>query len=215
MKVYTLNYPACSYANNRYQQNFNGYHDVIGKAMRTPVKDTKNAQEVFTDLINEIHNDKSINKTNFFKTVYDLFKQNGLIGLFSELKKAPNKDSYTECMLEYARKNNVLPLAKDENEIFDIVSYSGSADDIHLGFLAGKEKGGIEFYTDKKGDLFVEQTHDRNFLNTGFYSDTGTKKVEVTSYAGGKPDKTFYNKDGSKPFFKNWFLGGTPVEGIY
>ena len=98
-----------------------------------------------------------------------------------------------------------MSLSLQEDEILDIVNYSGSPEDMRIGFLSDKEKGGIEFYTDKKGDLFVEQTYDRNFLNRGFYSDTGSKKIEIESYAGGKPNRTYYNKDGSKPFFKNLF----------
>lgn len=190
---------------NSYHQQFTSYNEVISKSMRTPVTSLKNAEDVFQKLITEINNDETVQKSKFFNTLNRLYKHNGLKGLFIELKQSPHRDSYTECMLQYAREKNVVKLAKQEDEILDIVNYSGSPEDMRIGFLSDKEKGGIEFYTDTKGDLFVEQTYDRNFLNRGFYSDTGSKKIEIESYAGGKPNRTYYNKDGSKPFFKNLF----------
>ena len=199
---------------NSYQLQFTSYNEVISKSMRTPVTSLKNAEDVFQKLITEINNDETVQKSNFFNTLNRLYKHNGLKGLFKELKQSPHRDSYTECMLQYARENNVVNLAKKDNEVLDIINYSGSSDDMRIGFLSDKEKGGIEFYTDKKGDLFVEQTYDRNFLNRGFYSDTGSKKIEIESYAGGTPNRTYYNKDGSKPFFKNLFLGGIPTKGM-
>lgn len=199
---------------NSYHPQFTSYNEVIGKSIRTPVTSLKNAEDVFQKLITEINNDETVQKSNFFNTLNRLYKHNGLKGLFKELKQSPHRDSYTECMLQYARENNVVNLAKKDDEVLDIISYSGSSDDMRVGFLSDKEKGGIEFYTDKKGDLFVEQTYDRNFLNRGFYSDTGSKKIEIESYAGGTPNRTYYNKDGSKPFFKNLFLGGIPTKGM-
>lgn len=73
----------------------------------------------------------------------------------------------------------------------------------------------VELYLDKKGDLTVEQQHGETNVITHFHSLTGHKKLVIESYGDGKPESTYYNKDGTKAFWKNFFYGGVPTEGIY
>lgn len=198
-----------------YSPNFTGYYDVVLNGTKDSVKNIDNVEYLFGELIKEIDKDVFINKSAFFEKIKQIFKVGGLKGIFETLKKTSNNDILIDKVVKKAKNQGVVPIADSHGSIMDIISYGGNEKDIRLGFSAGLKKGNIEFYVDKKGDLFMDRSYGKKFVSTGFYSDTGTKKVEVTSYAGGKPDKIYYNKDGSKPFFKNWLLGGTPVEGMY
>ena len=194
---------------------FTGYTEALKFEAKSPVKTLKNAEGLFGELINEISMDAQITKTPFFATIKNIFEERGLKGLFGILGKSTDSNISVENLIKKVREENAVSVAKEKGSILDIVSYGSKPHDVHVGFSAGLRKNYIEFYTNKKGDIFVEQTSGNDYINTGFYSDTGTKKLEIESYAGGKPDKTYYNKDGSKPFFKNWLFGGTPVEPIY
>lgn len=214
MKVSALN--TVNTGNNRkYNPSFNGYYEVLREGARTSVKNLKEADMLFGDLIKEIDNDAQIVKEPLFKTLKSIFNEGGLKGLFEEITKKSAPRLMIEDMLELVKKEEVISVARNKGHVFDVVSYGGKPKDVRLGFASGLKKGYIEFYTNKKGDIFVDRAYGDNFVSTGFYSDAGTKKVEVEAFGSSKPDKTYYNKDGSKPFFKNWFLGGTPVEPIY
>ena len=216
MKVAALNYfnPAGNNCSKN-KPHFDGSYEVIVSKLKSPVTNYKQAQDVFGKLICEMGQDNTIRKTNFFDTIQTLFDEKGLKGLFSSLKNIGKKDNtYTGCMMHYVRENGILNLAKDEKGSLSLVNLSGNPQDIRFGFSAGPTVGGFEFYTDRQGDLFVEQIRPGNILSTGFYSDTGTKKI-VLKTNGFETERTYYNKDGSKPFFKNLFLGGVTVKGFY
>lgn len=73
----------------------------------------------------------------------------------------------------------------------------------------------VELYLDKVGDVTVEQQYGERSLITHFYSLTGHKKLTVDSFSECKPDVTYFHKNGTKNFWKNFFIGGTPVEPIF
>jgi hypothetical protein len=215
MKVSAIGYNV--YNQNKCQKplNFTGYYDVILEGARTPIKNLDYAQYLFGNLINEIDKDVLIKKGRFFDGIKQIFKAKGLVECFKTLKFSSDNCFSMKDFAKSVENSEILPIASQHGSIMDIINYGKGLKNFHMGFCSGLKRGSIEFYTDKKGDLFVDQCYGSNFMSTGFYSDAGTKKVEVYSYAGVKPEKTFYNKDGSKPFFKNWFLGGTAVEAIY
>jgi len=214
MKVYALN-SFNSRPNNNYAPNFNGYNEVLREGARTTVKSLKEAETLFGDLLTEINQDVMITKYPFFDAIKNIFDGRGLKGLFGILGNSSDSNIMVEKLIQTARKEEVVSVAKQRSSIFDLICYGKKPKDFHLGFCSGTKKSYIEFYSDKKGDIFVERTYGKDYVNTGFYSDTGTKKVEIVSYGDTAPDKTFYNKDGTKPFFKNWFLGGPAIEPIY
>lgn len=198
----------------KYDPKFNGYSEVINTAMSMPMTKSLDAEGIFGKLIKEIDIDKSIKKTNYFKPINDIFERIGFKNLLKVLTKGYKEDKTVEAITNYMKKWNALPLAKEDNDIFKLITYSGKIKDIRLSFNPIKETGGIEFFNDRKGRLFVEQNYKNNFFSTGFYSDTGTIKETIESFAGELPERTFYNKDGSKPFFLNFLFGGTPVNGM-
>lgn len=201
--------------NKTVNNNFTGYYDILRDGAKHPVENLEHAENIFNNLIIEIDLDKLFLKNQFFDAIKNVCNNSGLRGLFSKFIKSDNENPVIGYIIDSLKNNNIISIANNKNSSFDIISLSGKSKDIHLGFSAGKRKGYIEFYTDKKGDFFVDRTYGKDFFSRGFYSDTGTKKVDISSYEGGSPEKTYYNKDGSKPFFKNLFLGGTPVEGVY
>ena len=197
------------------QPAFTGYYDVLKNGTKASVKTLKEAENLFGELISEIDKDVMITKTPFFDTIKNIFSERGLKGLFGILSQSTDSNCKVENLVKTVRNENIVQVAKQRGDVLDVTSYSSEPHDIHLGFGAGLKKGYIEFYADKKGNLFVDRTYGDDFISTGLYSDTGTKKVETISYGGGKPDTTYYNKDGTKPFFKNWLFGGTSVEPIF
>lgn len=213
MKIGSIN-PYSVYS-NRQNPTFNGYYEVMREGAKTSVKNLEHAQRLFGDLMTEIDQDVQMTKTPFFNVIKTIFDKKGLKGLFGILTKPADQYAHTEGLLLKVKEDNVVPIVVNRGHVLDITSFSDKPHDIHLGFSAGIRKGFIEFSSDKKGNIFVERGYGDNYNYTGFYADTGTKKVEVESYAGGLLERTYYNKDGSKPFFKNWFLGGVAVEPIY
>ena len=213
MKVFALN-PVHS-TNKKYTPSFNGYYEVLREGARSSVKNLNEADILIGNLIEEIEKDSNIAKEPFFYGIKKILVNDGLKGLFETITKKPGRYLIIEDILELAKKEDIIPIAKQRGRVLDITSYGSKPHDVHLDFAAGLRKGFIEFYTNKKGDIFVDRTYGDNFVSTGFYSDAGTKKVEVVAYGSTSPERTYYNKDGTKPFFKNWILGGTPVEPIY
>ena len=214
MNVSSVNY-FNSPINYTKQPAFTGYYDVLRNGARTSIKTLQEAEYLFGNLIIEIDKDAMITKTTFFDIIKKIFHKRGLNGLFEILSKSTDSNWTVENLVKTAKKENVVHIAKQRGDVLDVTSYSSEPYDIRLGFSAGLKKGHIDFYTDKHGNLFVDRTYGDDFVSTGLYSDTGTKKVETISYGGGKPDTTYYNKDGTKPFFKNWLFGGTSVEPIF
>lgn len=214
MKVYAFNSFNLRPYNN-YTPNFQGYSEVLREGARTSVKSLKQAENLFGDLIGEINQDVMITKSPFFGAIKDIFTGRGLKGLFAVLGSSTDSSIMVDELIQSVRKENLVSIAKQRSSIFDVTCYGKKPYDVHLGFGAGLKKSYIEFYTNKKGDIFVDRTYGNNFVSTGFYPDSGTKKVEIEAYGNSSAERTFYNKDGSKPFFKNWFLGGTAVEPIY
>lgn len=195
--------------------SFNGYYEVVSNGAKSSIDNLKFAENLFGNLVSEIEWDPQIIKTQFFSVMKKLFLKRGLKGMFNVLAQTADSNLVIHDTMQKVRKDNIVSVASTKNgHLLDITSYSSKPYDVHLGFSSGK-KGYIEFYTNKKGEIFVERTYGDEYVNTGFYSDTGTKKVEIESFAGGSPEKTFYNRDGSKPFFKNWLWGGPAVEPIY
>ena len=213
MKIFALN--GLNISDRSAKPNFCGYYDAIKVAARTPVKDVKVAEDLFQKLITEIDSDKQIVKNQYFQPLKKLYEMVGLKGLFFALKGVSENDSLIGSMIKMVKNGDFVSAAKNHSSVLEVFSFSGKLKDIRIGFLAGSRKGHLEFYLDKKGDLFVDRSYDKELFSSGFYSDTGTKKIEIESYSGGKPDTTYYNKDGSKSFFKNWLWGGTPTEGIF
>ena len=214
MKVYGIN-PKFSANEKNKNYSFTGYYDILRETAKTPVKDLKHAQGIFNGLISGIETDNTIVKNQFFDAVKNLCNNTALKDIFNKLIKSEKENSAISYIMKSLRDFRIVSVANDNSSVLDIISLSGKSNDIRIGFGAGKRKGYIEFYTDKKGDVFVDRSYGKSFYSRGFYTETGTKKVDISIYEGGSPEKTYYNKDGSKPFFKNLFLGGTPTEGIY
>ena len=184
------------------------------------------AEMVFGKMLETIMNDLSINKSPFFDNIYSLYKQIGLKDLFN-LLTSPRSIKPIESIIKRSEELDSVVLAKSSEEpIFQLYNLGRKGffqneknpRDIRLCFVKEKKSSPhsyLEYRTDKKNDLFLDQTYGKSYISTGFYSSNGAKKVETDIYDGGKPDTTFYNPDGTKPFFKNWFFGGTPTEGAY
>lgn len=213
MKIGAIN-PYSVYS-NRQNPSFNGYYEVMREGAKNSIKSLHEADLLFWDLIGEIDKDSKMIKEPIFNGLKKVIINDGLKGLFETITKKPGRYLMIDDMLELLKKEDVISVVRQKGHVLDITSYGRKPHDVRIGFSAGLRKGFIEFYTNKKGDIFVDRTYGDNFVSTGFYHDTGTKKVEVEAYGSSSPERTYYNKDGTKPFFKNWFLGGPAVEAIY
>ena len=205
--------------------SFTGYASSLEAMAKAKLNRESHVENYFSKIADAIWADKSIAKSPILFEMHDMYKKRGLRGILLEFWKAYPSKEFKDIVAK-SEENQVLKLAvKDNESIVKLVNWGRhgfwngifnnqeAPRDIRVVFA--NKKNSVELYVDKKGDLAVEQLHDKYHIFTCFHALTGHKKMTAEYYSEGKPYYTYYNKDGSKSFWKNFFNGGTPVEPIY
>ena len=203
---------------------FTGFEKTISDASRKTFKNDSEVEETFKQIFNAILKDSNIIKEASFNIIIDTYKQEGFRGLMNELWKAYTSDNFIP--LINSSEGHILNLAqKDDKPVVELINYGRhgfwnaindteyATRDVRLSFSYGKNS--IEFYLDKKGDCSLLQNYEKTSIYSGYYKSTGNKKFQTEHYSECRPETTYYNKDGSKAFFKNWFYGGPAIEPIF
>lgn len=219
--------------NNKYKTNtfytpkpntsFKGYNNLIVANSKRTILKTDDLTQVFSKLFESIENNPQIKKTEYFDILKDLLKNNGLKTTLSKLGN-PNQKGELGKFIKYVNEYT-LTLASDNSRPVFIIHSNGphslidaltnsktAKKQVILYFQDIKKEYQMGFSLDKNGNFELRKLNDNYYSYTN-YHPSGNRRKEVIQHHGGNPDTTYYNKDGSKSFFKNWFFGGeaTPV----
>ena len=190
------------------------------------IKVLNELEQSFNTLMKELISDSGIEKNKYFSYFANMFKESGYRGLLENLRMPKSTPEINTLVEKSAQEGLVLAKSGDE-PVLTLFNWgkhgfwqsSDSTRDMRILFsnmekLEDKQAI-IEYTIDKDGYYIIAQRVGKNYRETAFYSTTGNKRYDVYCYDGGKPDITYYNKDGSKSFWENWLHGGTQAEPIY
>ena len=196
-----------------FQPAFKGFERTLKQAVKNVLENDTEVEKTFSNLFNEIKDGECITKTPEYYEIADVYNKHGFRGLLYELWKSnpqPNLKKYLQ--------NDVIDLAKKGNKsVFQVIhlykfGFSKNApNDVKLVFMNPKNDVSIEYSLNKKGELHVWQTDDNQSAITTYHLTTGNKKCTVEHSYNCNPETTYYNKDGSKAFWKNIFWGGVAI----
>jgi hypothetical protein len=199
--------------NDSFQLSFKGYDKVLRQATKSFLLKDNQVESTFANLFREVLSSDNINKTQGFYDVEDVYYSHGFRGLLYELWKA----NPIEKLSKYLKHGTINLATQDDKPIFQLVHFDKfgfskhSPNDVKLVFTDPKEKYSIQYGLNEKGELDIWQTNDDQTVITRYHISTGNRKCEVFQPKDGNPETTYYNKDGSKAFFKNLFRGGVAI----
>lgn len=205
-----------------FQGKTSAYNEILGEIVNRTFLNDIDIEKTFSKLLNTISTNDKITKLKEFYFIEKLEREKGFRGMMRELNSA-NPKSEARKFLNIMSTNNTL--AEQDNkpvlQLFDcgpqgfincITDNPNSQRKVELMFMIPSDKPlSASVNLNSKGEYCLNQSRDCLNLYTCFYSSTGNRRFTILQSAGGEPDKTYFNKDGSKAFFKNWFFGGTPT----
>lgn len=198
---------------DRFQVSFKGYDKVLNQAVRNFLNTDVEVEKTFINLFGELAKSPDIEKTSKYFGIADAYAKYGFRGLLYEFWKSNPVD----CLKKYL-VNGTIDLAKKDNKpIFQLIHFDkfgyskNSPNDVKLVFSDPQEKLFIQYGLNKKGELDIWQTNEEQTVITSYHLATGNKKCEVIQPKDGYAETTYYNKDGSKSFWKNFFRGGVAI----
>lgn len=197
------------------------YNNVFNEVINYDIKNLDEALKCLKKLFSSISEDDDIVKTPYFDIINLKCEQKGVKGLlhilqfnsetgkFNELYKNlyKNQDNYENGIILAYKNDKPILLFDDLNRIYSDKSEKNQP------FFTFRSLGDeqFEFLKNKKEIMSCCQTLKDLSIETIFhkFSKNRQKLIINTPYS---QDVTYYNKDGSKSFLKNWFLGGsTPI----
>lgn len=153
---------------------------------------------------------------------------NDIVGRFGEdftmtlgVKRTKNVLSIFGEDVRYSAEEPVIELLNWGKHGFwnNILNRKEAPNDIRLLFSNGAKtapkRKAVELCVNKKGDLMVSQQNNEYEVITTYYPLTGHRKSTVETYGECSPYRVYYNKDGTKAFWKNILSGGVQIEPIY
>jgi len=193
---------------------FNGYKETLAGAITTEVKDTKTAKDLFDTLFKEVNEEPSIHRNPIFYEMEKVYKKSGFKGLLEELRQPKDDNGIIAQTLNNKEENFIQAITQYGQPLFELFNFGrfghakNAPSDIRVIFRDQNQRGNIEFNLGKNLNLNVARCNEHGSIDTEYYTTTGTPKVVIKSEQGSQ-ERTFFNEDGSKPFFKNWLLGGS------
>lgn len=199
--------------NDSFNLSFKGYEKILQQSVNSILKNDIEAERTFTNLMSTLSAKTEIVKTPAFNDMSAAYSRNGFRGLLYELWK-----SETQPHLKKFLNNETTDLVKDKDgALFQVVHLdtfgfgNNAPNEVKLVFSNPKNKTSIQYGLNKKSELEVWQTGKEQTVYTKFHLETGNRKCVVEQSKYGNPETTYYNKDGSKAFFKNLFRGGVAI----
>ena len=212
-----LNKPVAKYASYDCF-NFTGarsYDILLKHAVQCKYVNQTQIVDSFEILFNALKNASRMNKHQDFELLADLFSKTNVYEFFRTLATA-KQDSAIGKMVSKAADEAIVLFGTKEAPFLDMFNWgfrkSNGTNDVVLTFY-GIDKSNIEFGLNKKGGWKISQYDGANSIITEFYKDTGTAEKITVQYKDYAPESTFYDKDGKKPFWKNFLRGGYMPQG--
>lgn len=199
--------------NDSFQPAFKGFERTLQQAVKNILENDVEVEKTFSNLFKEATNTEGFTKTSEYYGIADEYYKHGFRGLLYELWKSTPQPALKKYL-----QNDVVDLVKKDNKpIFQLVHFykfgfsKNSPNDVKLVFMNPKNETSIEYSLNKKGELHVWQTDKNKSVITTYHLTTGSKKCTVEHNYDCSPETTYYNKDGSKAFFKNFLWGGVAI----
>ena len=199
-----------------------GYQKALKEAVNTTFLRDIDVERAINKIFKSLNDDTTITKLKSFDFISDTYQKKGLRGLLRELW-TPNPQPETKAFL-HSISNEVAPLVNKTNDsIIDIYNYGpqgfwdcirqkeNSKRTVELIFSSADKDGlGLTVKLNNKGGLAVSQYRKDKMVFTEYHPSTGNHACEIVNPKYTPPYTTYYNKNGTKAFFKNLFYGGTP-----
>ena len=208
-----LNNTKCSNVNNNsFQPCFTGYERILQNSVKNVLNNDIEVEKTFCNLFVELADDNIIKQSAYYD-VARMYTKKGFRSLLYEFWKSNPVD----CLKKYLKNETINIAEKDGKPIFQLVHLykfgfsKDSPNDVKFVFLNPKNGSSIQYGLNKKGELEVWQNDSVKTAITTYHMISGNKKCVVEQALGGNPETTYYNKDGSKAFFKNLFWGGVAI----
>ena len=205
---------------------FGGYKEVYNSVMSKNITTHYEAIDAFETLFKSAMSTEGFKKLCWSNVIEILLNKMRTYQFFLALsapdKRAPedekkrfkyilgdayNSNGKDKIQIEDSEGNNILFLEASPKRFIDCFRDDLSNLSPHFTFHNPERKGShIEFYLDKEDDFVIDRLYSIDYgHNTSFYPGLGMKRDNrynpfVSNTA------TYYNKDGSKNFFKN-FIG--------
>lgn len=205
-----------------FQGKTSAYNEILGEVVNRSFLNDIDIEKTFSKLLNTISTNDNITKLKEFYFIEKLEKEKGFRGMMRELNSADPK-SEARKFLNIMSKNNTLA-KQDDKPVLQVLDWGprgfvnymtdnpNSPRKVELMFMIPENKPlSASVNLNSKGEYCLNQSRDCLNVYTCFYSSTGNRRFTILQSIGGEPDKTYFNKDGSMAFFKNWFFGGTPT----
>ena len=198
------------------------YEKALVGAIRSDFKNENSVTYTFTNLFKEIINTHFITKSKEFEELSGMFEKMGLRSVLNSLWSAYPPQNVLNIINKAENGNIVLASHKDKpilelynlgrHGFFNALADSKDATrEVGLRFSNPKQSISADINFEKDGGLHICIRDKRKTITSGFYKETGNRKYETSQYEDAKPETTYYKKDGSESFWKNWFYGGTAV----
>ena len=209
--------------------SFTGYKESLLKMSERNFDNVSKLKEGFHELLNLVTKDTEIKKTDNFQIIKTAYEKDGLRELLRNLW-LHNSDNpvgkFSNKLLEEPNETLVLatknekPVLTIKNwgpfKLWDALSDNRKCPrDVRIQFTDKNKTMATEFTLDKKGNYVTHHSANEQYIFSSYYESTGLKKQETIHPSIGHPETTYYNEDGSKAFFKNWFYGGPAIPPVW
>ncbi len=201
--------------NNADSVSFCGYSKVLSTVASSMYKNDTEVENAFAKLFKSLKEDKTISKIfPKFDAMDEIYENGGFRGLLNEIWKT-NPQEITKNLLKGSETDNVVLASKGEKPVLELVNWGkfgfsqNNPNNVMISFSDGKSRNVVEFCLNKKGDCTISQQNGEAMHYTEYYQSTGNRKFQTYQFSDCMPERTFFNKDGSKAFWKNFFRGGT------
>jgi len=208
--------------NNPDKISFTGYQETLAKYAGKSFEDSVKLKAGFMDIFNSLTKENDLWEAAAFQYIKGAYLNNGLTGFLKKLMYAPTGNKLSDFVPKEV--GSWALLKKNGNPLFSI--YNGGAltymDILRNprkipGYMAVRYsspdgKDIMEFHMNKKSGIELRSIRDNIDVWAEYYPE-GKLKQETVFYDIYAPETTYYNKDGSKAFWKNFLYGGvaTPM----
>lgn len=201
--------------------HFKGLNTVLQKGIKTEVKRVPELKKVFGDLFEAVENNNNITKTEHYKTMTQMIKDEGFFRTLVNLC-AQDPQNEIKTLVTLAEEKPLILAKQNEKPVFilDFAQTYKLSDNYEnrvnakkqmvISFRNEDQTKEISFCLDKNSNFILDQT-DTDFSRRTNFRYNGNREKVVEQLTGGNQCRTFYNENGSESFWKNLFFGGPTI----
>ncbi len=207
---------------------FTCYQNSLALGVHTILNHENQAEKFFDMIFTDLLKASYLKSSDKLDEIAKLHKSKGMFGVLTEFWRPVSNNSVIKELVKKAEEKNVILARTKENKpLLEVHNWgrngfwnalTDNADatrDVRLVFNYPNTVSSVEFGLDKKGRLNVLQYKNGSAVFTKFHRSTGHRMQQTFHSDTGNPEVYYYNKDGSKNWFKNWIQGGTIIPSMW